>query len=450
MYKSILHLSLPIFIGQIALMANGVIDTVMAGQISAVDQAAVGIGMSVFFSVFVPLMGVLLAVPPIVAQHFGARDNAAIGEDMRQGFWMTLIFAPIVFLLLYFPEPFLYISQLSPEVEAKTRAYLQWTAWGSIAQFFFRLFYGFTTAISQPRIVMLLSVFALALKIPLNFVFMHGHFGFSAMGGVGSAVATTVAVWITVFIAAFIVWWNPDYKRFGIFSRWSWPTWRQQWQLWKLGLPMGLTFLIDVTSFTFMALFVARLGATTAAAHGIATNLGAAAYMLPMSISVAVSVLIGQAVGAGDGASARRAGLTGYRIAIAFGIATAALIAMGSGAISRFYTTDSAVQTLATQLLLLVAIYHFFDAILAVGINGLRGYKDAVVPMIVCGVCLWGIGLGGGYVLGLQGGFISDRPLGAAGFWYAAIASYAFAGLILAAYFNHISLAHKRKTAKTV
>ena len=109
MYKSILHLSLPIFIGQIALMANGVIDTVMAGQISAVDQAAVGIGMSVFFSVFIPLMGVLLAVPPIVAQHFGARDNAAIGEDMRQGFWLTVMLAPIVFLLLYFPEPFLYI-----------------------------------------------------------------------------------------------------------------------------------------------------------------------------------------------------------------------------------------------------------------------------------------------------------------------------------------------------
>ena len=450
MYKSILTLSLPIFIGQIALMANGVIDTVMAGQISAVDQAVVGIGMSIFFSVFVPLMGVLLAVPPIIAQHFGARDDAAIGEDVRQGFWLTLVLAPVVFLLLYFPEPFLYISQLAPEVEVKTRDYLRWTAWGSIAQFFFRLFYGFTTAISQPRIVMLLSLFALALKIPLNFVFMHGHFGFTAMGGVGSAVATTVAVWVTVLVAAFIVWWNPEYKRFGIFSRWSWPASAQQWQLWKLGLPMGLTFLIDVTSFTFMALFVARLGATTAAAHGIATNLGAAAYMLPMSISVAVSVLIGQAVGAGDGAAARRVGLTGYRIAIGFGVLIAMLIALGSGAISRFYTADAAVQTLATQLLMLVAIYHFFDAILAMGINGLRGYKNAVVAMIVCGVCLWGIGLGGGYVLGLSGGFISDRPLGAAGFWYAAIASYASAGLILAAYFNHISLAHKRKTAKTV
>ena len=448
MYKSILHLALPIFIGQIAWMANNVIDTVMSGRISAVDQAAVGIGMSVFFSVFVPLMGVLLAMSPIVAQHYGAGDDAAVGEDMRQGFWLTLAVAAMVFLLVYFPGPFLKISQLTPEVEAKTRDYLRWAAWGAIAQMLFRLFYGFTTAISRPRIVMVLSLFALAVKIPLNFVFMYGYFGSPAMGGVGCAVATTIAIWITVFVAAFVVWWNPDYKRFGIFTRWSWPVWRQQWQLWKLGLPMGMTFLIDVTSFTFMALFVARLGATTSAAHGIATNLAAAAYMLPMSVSIAVSVLIGQSIGAGDGRAARRAGRAGYRIAIAFGFTVALLIALSSSAISRFYTHDIAVQNLATQLLMLVAIYHIFDAVLAIGINGLRGYKNAVIPMIVCGVCLWGIGLGGGYVLGLQGGFGSDRPLGAAGFWYAAIASYALASVIVAGYFNYVSGAHIRKTAK--
>jgi multidrug resistance protein, MATE family len=449
MYKSILSLALPIFIGQIALMTNGVVDTVMAGRISAIDQAAVGIGMSVFFSVFVPLMGVLLAMSPIIAQHFGAGDDAAVGEDMRQGFWLTLVVATLVFLLIYFPDPFLRISQLSAEVETKTRAYLRWAAFGAIAQMFFRFFYSFTTAISQPRIVMALSVFALALKIPLNFVFMHGYLGFPAMGGVGCAVATTVAVWITIAIAAIILWRNPSYQRFGIFARGSWPARQAQWQLWKLGLPMGLTFLIDVTSFTFMALFVARLGATTAAAHGIATNLAAAAYMLPMSISVAVSVLIGQAIGAGDGRGARRVGIAGYGIAIVFALCVAALIMIFSVGISRFYTNDINVQNLAAQLLMLVAVYHVFDAVLAIGINGLRGYKNAVVPMIVCGVCLWGIGLGGGYVLGLQGGFGSAQPLGATGFWYAAIISFALASLIIAAYFNYISGELKRKTAKT-
>lgn len=450
MYRSILNLALPIFIGQIAWMANNVIDTVMSGRISAVDQAAVGIGMSVYFSVFVPLMGVLLAVSPIIAQHYGARGDAAVGEDVRQGFWLTLIVSAMVFLLIYFPDPFLRISRLAPEVEAKTRAYLHWAAWGAIAQMLFRLFYGFTTAISQPRIVMLLSVFALALKIPLNFVFMYGYFGMTAMGGVGCAVATTIAVWIAIAGAGFIAWWNPDYRRFGIFSQWSWPDWPQQRQLWKLGLPMGLTFLVDVTSFTFMGLFVARLGATAAAGHGIATNLAAASYMLPMSISVAVSVLIAQAIGAGDAHSARRTGLSGYRLTIAFALALAALIALASSAISRFYSNDHNVQILATRLLLLVAIYHCFDAVLAMGINALRGYKIAVVPMLVCGVCLWGIGLGGGYVLGLQGpsalGFSGNQPLGAAGFWYAAIISFALASMLLLIYFDYVSRVRLKKT----
>ena len=448
MYKSILSLALPIFIGQIAFMANAVTDTVMAGGISAVDQAAVGIGMSIFFSVFVPLMGVLLAISPIIAQHFGAGDDAAVGEDMRQGFWLTLVVAALVFLLIYFPDPFLRISQLSPEVEAKIRAYLHWAAFGAVAQMFFRFFYGFTTAISQPRIVMALGMFALALKIPLNFIFMYGYLGFSAMGGVGCAVATTIAVWVTIVLAAITLWRNPNYQRFKIFSRWSWPAWHAQTQLWKLGVPMGLTFLIDVTSFTFMALFVARLGATTAAAHGIATNLAAAAYMLPMSISVAVSVLIGQAIGAGNGYAARRTGIAGYWIAIAFALGVATLILIFRANISRFYTGDINVRNLAAQLLILVAVYHVFDAVLAIGINGLRGYKNAVVPMIVCGVCLWGIGLGGGYVLGLQGGFSRAQPFGAAGFWYAAIIGFALASATVAAYFNYVSRTAQRKTAK--
>ncbi len=448
MYKSILRLAAPIFIGQIAWMANNVIDIVMSGRISAVDQAAVGIGMSIFFSVFVPLMGVLLAITPFGAQHYGAGDHAAVGEDVRQGLWLTIFLAVIVFVLVYFPDPFLRISQLKPEVETKTREYLHWAAFGAVAQMLFRLFYGFTTAISRPRIVMLLSLFALAIKIPLNIVFMFGYLGASAMGGVGCAVATTFAIWITAFVTAIFVWWNPDYQRFGIFTRWSWPILQQQKQLWKLGIPMGLTFLIDVTSFTFMALFVARLGATTAAAHGIATNLAAVAYMLPMSISITVSVLIGQAIGANDAIVARRTAGAGYRIAMMLAVGVGLLIALFSGTISRFYTNDVDVQKLATQLLLLITFYHFFDAILAIGINGLRGYKNAVVPMLVCGVCLWGIGLGGGYVFGLQGGFGSDRPLGAAGFWYAAIVSYALAGIIIAGYFNYVSGSYIRKTAK--
>ena len=439
--KSIVNLALPIFIGQIAFMANGIIDTIMAGHISAVDQAAVGIGMSVFFSVFVPFMGVLLAVSPAVSHLYGANNHAAIGEEMRQGLWLTLFLAVPMFLLIYFPEPFLRISQLTPEVEAKTRAYLQFSAWGALAQLLFRLFYGFTTAISRPGIVMVLSLFALAIKVPLNFVFMHGYFGIPAMGGVGSAVATMIAVWITAAVTWFIVWRDADYRRYQIFAQWSWPRLREQLYLLKLGIPIGMTFLVDVTSFTFMALFIARLGAVASAAHGIATNLAAFSYMLPMALGVAVSVLVGQALGGQDPRLARRTGKVGLALAAVCAVVVALLIAVSSSGLTHVYTRDTEVRTLATQLLLLVAVYHLFDAFLSMGINALRGYKVVLVPMLVCGVCLWGLGLWGGCLLGLWGLStpMDIKPLGVPGFWYGAIAGFALASFLVAAYFWRVS-----------
>ena len=439
--KAIVRLALPIFIGQIAFMANGIIDTIMAGHISAIDQAAVGIGMSVFFSVFVPFMGVLLAVSPAVSHLYGANNHAAIGEEVRQGLWLTLLLAVPMFLLIYFPDPFLRISQLTPEVEAKTRAYLQFSAWGALAQLLFRVFYGFTTAISRPRIVMKLSLFALAIKVPLNFVFMYGYFGFPAMGGVGCAVATMIAVWVTAVVTWYMVWRDADYRRYQIFAWWSWPTFREQMHLLKLGIPIGVTFLVDVTSFTFMALFIARLGVTASAAHGIATNLAAFSYMLPMALGVAVSVLIGQALGGKDPHRARRTGNIGFALAAACAVAFAMLIAGSSSWLTQVYTRDPAVRALATQLLLLVAVYHLFDALLAMGINALRGYKVVLAPMLVCGVCLWGLGLWGGWLLGLQGisAPVYIKPQGVPGFWYGAIGGFALASFLVAAYFWRVS-----------
>ena len=439
--KSILNLALPIFIGQIAFMANGIIDIIMAGHISAVDQAAVGIGMSVFFSVFVPFMGVLLALSPAVSYHYGADNHAAIGEEMRQGLWLMLFLAVPMFLLIYFPDPFLRISQLTPEVEAKTRAYLQYSAWGSLAQLLFRVFYGFTTAISRPRIVMALSLFALAIKVPLNFVFMHGYFGFPAMGGVGSAVATMIAVWITAALTWYIVWRDADYRRYQIFVQWSWPKLPEQLYLLKLGVPIGVTFLVDVTSFTFMALFIARLGPTASAAHGIATNLAAFSYMLPMSLALSVSVLIGQALGGKDPRLARHTGKVGFVLVAACASVVAVMLVGASSWLSQVYTSDAAVRNLATQLLMLVAVYHLFDALLAMGIYALRGYKVVLAPMLVCAVCLWGLGLGGGWLAGLHGLSWpqSVAPLGVPGFWYSAIAGFALASLLVAVQFWHVS-----------
>jgi MATE family multidrug resistance protein len=322
-------------------------------------------------------------------------------------------------------------------------------AWGVPAGLGFRLFAGFSTAVSRPRVMMALNLTGLALKIPLNWVFMYGHLGAPEMGAAGCALATTITNWFVCVLAWVWCGLSADYRRYAVFARWSWPNWKDQRHLIALGVPMGMTFLVDVTAFTFMALFIARLGPVNSAAHQIAANLAAVIFMLPLALGNAAGVLVGQAVGARDFVRARATGLTGLLLALALAGITGALLAAGSGVVAAFYTPDPAVRNVAAMLLVLVACYHIGDALQVVTVNVLRGYKKAVVPLLVNATGLWGIGLAGGYVLGLTGavniGALGlHSPFGAPGFWVAAIAGMWISGAGIALYFLAVSQAASR------
>ena len=436
--RDILRLAWPVYIAQLAIMANGVIDTVMAGHYGTVDLAAVGIGASVYVTLFVTLMGVLFAITPTVAQLHGAGRHADIGEEVRQSAWLALGLAAISIALVTHPGPLLALSQLSPEVEAKTREYLRVMAWAAPATLLFRVFQTFSTAISRPRIVMVLNLAGLALKIPLNWVLIYGQLGFPELGAAGCAVATAVSAWIT---CAAGWWWchaERDYGRYGVFARWSWPRWAAQWQLLALGVPIGAVFFVDVTAFTFMALFIARFGAVYSGAHQIAANLTALAFMLPLAIGNAGAVLVGQAIGAREGARARATGIAAIGVSLGCGLAVGALIGVAAGPIVRLYTTDADVQRLAAGLLAFVAVYHVFDAVQAAAVQVLRGYKRAAVPMVIYGVALWGVALGGGYALGIDGIGVA-APLAATGFWLAAVAGMTLTAVLVSVYFERVS-----------
>jgi MATE family multidrug resistance protein len=203
---------------------------------------------------------------------------------------------------------------------------------------------------------------------------------------------------------------------------------------------MGLTFFVEVTSFTFMALFLARLGAATSASHQIAANVSAVMYMFGLAIGNATGVLVAQAVGGGRGEGARGIGLTGMGMMLAVSGCAALVLLSGAGRIAELYTRDLQVRAIATHLLAFVAFYQLVDGVQVVIVNALRGYKVAFTPMLVYTVALWGIGLGGGYVIGLTQFEPADRlglatPMGAAGFWLAAVASLFVAAAILFIYF---------------
>lgn len=442
--RSMVRLAWPVLVAQLAVIASGVLDTIMAGRYSAVDLAAVGIGASVYFSVFIGLLGVVQALSPIAGQLYGGKQFDRIGEETRQTAWIAAGLAVLGVLLLAFPEPFLRLSSAPPEVEAKTRDYLQGVAWALPAMLLFRVFFALTTAVSRPRAVMLINLVYFAVKVPLNALFIYGAFGAPELGGPGCAVATAIASWLICAIAWIYCAKQPFYAPFHVFARWSWPDLRTIWTHLKLGVPMGLTFFVEVTSFTFMALFLARLGAATSAGHQIASNVTAVVYMFGLAVGNATAVLTAQALGAGERRDARHTGLTGMGIMLAISVCAGLAIFFTARGVVFLYTRDAAVQAIATQLMAFVAFYQLFDTAQVVVVNALRGYKIAFVPMLVYTVALWGLGLGGGYVLGLTRLGAANAvglatPMGAAGFWLAGVLSLVFAAVILLAYFLRVS-----------
>ncbi|MBO4121020.1 MATE family efflux transporter [Cupriavidus gilardii] len=438
--RRIAALAGPVLVGQLAVIAFSVIDTIMAGRASATDLAAVGLGGSIYVTVYISLMGVLQALAPIAGQLYGAGRHAEIGVEVRQAAWLGLALAVPGMLLLSFPGPLLAFAKAPPELVDKATAYLHLQAFGLPAALGFRIYSALNNALSRPIMVTLLQLLGLAVKVPLNAWFIHGGLGLAPMGGPGCALASTLISWMWCVSGVLILRQGSAYRPLGIFAAWSWPMRSHLWALLRLGVPMGLTYLIEITSFTLMSVFITRLGTVALAGHQIIANLGAVAYMLPLSLGIATSTLVAQAVGARDRAGARRVGWRGIRLAAALALAVGATLWLLRAPVLHAYASDAAVVQAALPLVIFVALYQAFDAVQVTTAFVLRAYKIALVPTLIYALSLWGIGLGGGYLLGF--GLIDGLPAftrGAAGFWLANSLSLAIAGALLVFYFIRIS-----------
>ncbi|HEY4959167.1 MAG TPA: MATE family efflux transporter, partial [Caldimonas sp.] len=328
--RRIAPLAWPVFVGQVAVLAFSTVDTVMTARASALDLAALAVGAAAYISTFVGFMGIVLAVGPIAGQLFGAGKLRESGQQAQQAMWLALALAIPGCALLLAPDPFLALAHAEPAVAAKVRDYLLGLAFALPPALVFTAYRGFNIAVSRPKAVMAMQLGGLALKVPLNALFVFGidvatPFGAlstPAFGAAGCGVATAVVMWCQLGSA---LWWlrrDPFYVPFGIARGMARPSSASLSALLRLGVPMGLAILVEVTGFTFMAFFVSRIGATVVAGHQIAVNMVSMMFMLPLAIANAVSTLVAQRVGAGDSADARRIGWAGLEI----GVAIAALL----------------------------------------------------------------------------------------------------------------------------
>lgn len=434
-------LAWPILVGQLAVILNGVADTMMTARHSATDLAALGLGASVYVSIFVGLSGVMAALSPVIGQLYGAKKFNAIGDEVRQGVWLALFLSLLGSVLLLFPGFLLDIAQAPPALADKVRNYLALLAPALPATLGFRVYASLNTAISRPRMVMAIQVGALLLlKVPLNAVFVFGFAGLPALGAPGCALATGIAAWLSLAAGWLVLRHGDAYQPFALFGRaLGRPSWPAQAALLRLGVPMGLSYLIEVTAFTFMALFIARLGNDALAAHQVTANFGTVLYMLPLSIASATGTLVAQEIGAGRLHAARAAGDAGIRLGVMLAVVLGAIVWFARAGIIGLYTPDAGVAAAAMPLFFFIGFYQLFDSLQVGAAFVLRAYKVATVPTLMYAVALWGIGLSGGYLLGFD--VLGGTPQilrGAAGFWLGNSVSLGLVGAALLWYLRRV------------
>lgn len=413
--RALLRLAGPIFVANVAIVGNGTVDTVMAGRLAAADLAAVAIGLSTYISVYMGLVGILQALSPIAGHHYGARRFRQVGFELQQALWLAAGLTLAGVPLMAATPLWLGLARAEGEVAQIAAGYLHAVAFGLPAALGVRVFMALNAAVSRPGVTMVVSVLALAAKVPLNALFMYGAGPVPALGGVGAGVSTAVIAWLS--LAAYWALWrlDPAYAPLRAHQLHR-PDLNAQWRLIRLGVPIGLATLFEVTSFTFMAIFIARLGTDAVAGHQIVANLTALAFMIPLSVGIATSVLVAQALGAGHPRLARRATLRGYRVGVGVAALVAATLWLAREPLLGLYTTDPVVLGVALGLIGYGAVFHVFDAMQAIGGFALRGYHVTFWPMVIYGVLLWAVGLGGGAWLAFQPTPFGP-PMGAAGFW---------------------------------
>lgn len=430
--------------GQLAVMAFGVTDTIVAGRFSSDALAALSVASAVFVSVYVSLMGILQALLPIWAEQHGKGETTAIGASFRQSLYLAFGFTALGMLVLLFPDTLLAWTEVPESMQADVRAYLMIVGWALPSAMFFRLYTTLNQALGHPQLVTWLQVGALVLKVPLSIWFTFGGWGIEAQGAAGCAWATLLVDYAIAILAVILMRRQKLYVPLQLWQRMEAPDWLRLGAFLRLGVPAGLSILVEVTSFTLVALFVARQGALAAASHQIAANLAAVCYMVPLSLGIAISARVSWWRGAGNEAQAQALAWLGVKIAVVGGLVLSGSLLLARQAIPHVYTADPGVIALTSALLLWVALYHAADSIQCVCIFLLRCWRVTVAPLVVYCSLLWGGGLGGGYWLAYKNeatsAYWSTNPTP---FWIGSFIALALVAIIFVFLLRKVLLAHK-------
>lgn len=435
--KQIFILLIPILITQLGMFSMVFFNTILSGKYNSSDLAGVAIGSSIWNPVFTGLSGILLAVSPIVAQRFGEKKNKEVSSIVVNGVYLLLMIALIVIVLGFFLlDPLLNRMNLPTRVQNTAHDYLVGLSYGILPLFIFNVLRSFIYGLGKTRVVMVIMISSLPFNFLLNYLFIYGHWGLPELGGAGAGYATSITYWIIAGITAYIIKQKDPFLAYRVFSNFKEFSVEKCKEILKIGVPMGLSTFFETSMFAVVTILISKFSVTTIAAYQSALNIVSFLYMVPVSISLALTVLVGFEVGAKRYKDARTYSWLGIILAIFIALFTGLLVVLFRYKVAGFYSNELAVINLTAHFLIYALFFQISDAIQATAQAALRGYKDVNSAFITTLIAYWLICLPVGYLLA------HFTALGAPGYWIGLTSGLLAAGIGLAARLIYIQ---KRK-----
>ena len=463
--RPLMRLALPICGAQLAQAGMSVVDVMMTGRLSATDLAAVSVGSSLWMPLMLFMTGTLMGLTPVVAQLRGGGRTEGIRPSVHQALWIALALGVAAALLLWGAVmPIFRLMAVPEEVARHAAAYLSAVAFGMPGVALFQALRAFSDGMNHARPSLWISLVGLGVNVPANFVLIYGGDGLTglfgdglpalfhdlpALGAFGCGIATAISMW--VMCLAMIAYTRRS-RAYGDVSLWHSPAPPRRaliLELLYVGVPIGVAIFVEVTLFTLIALFIASLGEVTVAAHQVALNYTSILFMLPLSLSMALTVRVGHMLGQHRPEEARLVAWHGILVALAVAGLNSLLLWLTAEPVIGLYTHNSEVQRLTLTLVGLAMLFQVSDSLQVNLAGALRGYKDTRIIMLITLLAYWLVGLGGGHWLGTQRLLGVTEPMGVHGYWIGLIAGLTTAAALLGARLRRISKRRSHEPSET-
>jgi multidrug resistance protein, MATE family len=426
--KQILIMLIPILITQLGMFSMVFFNTIMSGKYNSADLAGVAIGSSIWNPIFTGLSGILLAVSPIVAQRFGEKDVKEISSVLAHGVYLAIIIAVSVMILgALFLNPILHLMDLHEDVQNIARNYLVGLGIGIIPLFVFNALRSFIYGLGKTRVVMIILLVGLPINLFLNYVLIFGKWMFPELGGAGGGYATAITYWFILALTVLIIKTQEPFSALVTKVSFKEFSWSKCVEILKIGVPMGLSIFFETSMFAIVTILISRFDITTIAAYQSALNIVSFLYMIPLSISMAITVLVGFEVGAKRNSDARSYSWLGIGLAMFIALLTGILVLIFRYEVASLYSNEAAVVQLTAHFLIYALFFQMSDALQATAQAALRGYKDVNIAFVMTLVAYWVICLPVGFALAHYTG------LDARGYWIGLTVGLLAAGIALSA-----------------